>query len=84
MAEELVGKVNHFFPKISVAVVTLEGNLKVGDKIKVEGKEGPFEQTVGSMQIEHESLEEAKAGQEIGLKVEGEVREGASVFKITE
>ena len=32
MAKKLVGKITHFFDKINVAVLELEGNLKVGEK----------------------------------------------------
>ncbi len=82
MGEELVGKVTRFFPKISVAVIKLEQSLKVGDKVKFVKNEESFEQTVSSMQIEHQSLEEAQAGQEIGFKTEQPVKEGTLVYKI--
>ena len=37
---------------------------------------------VDSMQIEHEQVEEAKAGQSIGLKVPEHVRQHDVVFKV--
>ena len=83
MAKEPIGEVIHFFDKISVAIIKLSGDLKKGDKIAFEGKNS-FEQTVDSMQIEHEPIEEAKAGQEFGLKVDQEVKEKDKVFKVTE
>jgi len=79
-----VGNVTHFYPKISVAVIELEGTLKVGDKILVERVSGVFEQTVESMQIEHENVKVAEKGQAIGLKVVEKTREGAKVFKVVE
>ena len=82
--KKLVGKIVHFYPKISVVVVELEDTLKVGDKISVERESGSFEQVVDSMQVEHKNIEEAKAGDAIGMKVTEPTREGAKVFKIIE
>jgi len=80
--EEVVGKVTHFFPKISVCIVSLTDNLRVGDEIVIKGKTTMLKQTVESMQIEHKPVEIAKAGQNIGLKVNGRVREGDTVYRI--
>jgi len=82
--KKLVGSITHFYPKISVAVVELQDTLKVGDKISIERPSGSFEQVVESMQIEHEDISEAKAGDAIGLKVDEKTREGAKVFKVIE
>lgn len=83
--EELqeVGKVTHFFSKISVAVVDLTATLSVGDFIRIQGPTTDFEQIVESMQIEHENVKTAKAGQSIGLKVKERVREKDMVYKVT-
>ncbi len=80
MAEREVGKVTHYFNNIDVAVIELTGNLKVGDKIHIHGHTSDFEQDVKSIQIEHENIEEAKAGQTIGLKVEEHARVHDTVF----
>jgi len=76
-----VGRVIHFFTRISVAVVELSAALAVGDTILIKGPSTDFEQVVGSMQIEHENIERAEAGQSIGLKVEQRVREEDIVYK---
>ena len=84
MSEENVveiGHITHFFPKISVAVIELEKALKVGDTIAVKGPTTDFEQKVDSMQIEHENVEKAEAGQSIGLNVAERVRETDVVYK---
>jgi len=78
----LVGKVVHFYPRISVAVVHLTQPLLVGDRVLVEGRITRFEQTVESMQIQHVNVQRAEAGQLIGLKVIERAREGDSVYKI--
>jgi putative protease len=77
-----VGKVTHFFSKISVAVVELTAPLSVGDKIRVQGPTTNFEQAVQSMQIEHENVKMAQKGQSIGLKVDERVRENDAVYKV--
>ena len=76
-----VGKITHFFSKICVAVVELKRPLKVGDTIAIKGPTTDIEQKVDSMQIEHESVHEAKAGQSIGMKVADRVRETDIVYK---
>jgi len=68
MAKKLVGRITHFYPNISVAVVELKGTLKQGDKIAIQGKSN-FEQQVSSMQIDNKPVKEAKAKQSIGLKI---------------
>lgn len=78
-----VGKVSHYYDKIGVAIVDLLGTLSVGDKIKFSrGGEDLHEQSVESIQIEHEKKESAKKGDVIGLKVKKPVKEGAEVFKV--
>lgn len=85
MEEKLIGKITHYFTNIGVGVIEItEGDLKVGDKIHIKGATSDFEQTVDSMQIEHENIEKAKKGDAIGLKVGQQVREGDQVFKIVE
>ncbi len=80
----LIGKVTHYYPKIGVAVIELSEELKVGDRISIEGATTNFEQTVESMEIEHQKVEVAKAGNSIGLKVIDRVRENDNVYKIVE
>ncbi|MBU0572079.1 hypothetical protein KKH23_00745 [Patescibacteria group bacterium] len=83
MADFKIGKVKHYYDKIGVAVVELDGGLSKGDKIKfVRGGEDMFEQEVESMQIEHDKIDSAKKGDVVGLKVDQEVKEDAEVYKI--
>lgn len=79
-----VGKVTHYFTKISVAVVDLKAPLEVGDRILIKGSTTDLEQVVESMQIEHKNVQRAEAGQSIGLKVKDRVREKDTVYKIQE
>ncbi len=83
--EEEIGKVTHYFSKINVGVLELtKGELRVGDTIHLKGHTTDFYQKVESMQIEHQPVESAKAGDSLGIKVEGPVREHDLVFKVTE
>ncbi len=79
MERKLVGKVVHYYGHIGVAVVELSGALKAGDRIAFEGREA-FEQQVASMQVEHKPVQEAKAGESVGLKTDQAVHEGDSVY----
>lgn len=83
MADFKVGNITHYYDKIGVAVVDVLGTIAVGDKIKISGHEKEFEQTVESMQIEHENVETAKKGQTVGLKVDQSVQKGDEMFKIS-
>ena len=76
-----VGKVTHYYNKAGVAILELEGSLKVGDMIKFQGHGADFEQEVDSMQVNHEQVKSAKKGDVIGLKVAQEVKEGTEVLK---
>lgn len=82
MAEQLIGKITHFFPKIGVAVINLTGTLRVGNRMHVKGATTDFTQEVDSMQISHQNVDEAKAGESIGMKVDEPVRAGDSVFLV--
>ncbi len=77
-----IGKVSHYYSHLSVGIVELSDTLKVGDKIRIKGYTTNFEQPVESMQIEHEKVEEAKAGQSIGLKIKEHVRQHDRVYKL--
>jgi hypothetical protein len=76
-----VGRITHFFSKISVAIVDLSAPLTAGDHILVKGPTTDFEQVVDSMQIEHQNVQRADAGQSIGLKTVQQVKEKDTVYK---
>ncbi len=83
MPEERVGIVNDYFARIGVAGVDLERTLRAGETIRIQGHTTDLEQVVESLQIEHEEVQEAKAGDSIGIKVQDRCRKGDLVYKVT-
>jgi len=79
---KLIGEVSHYFSKIGVAIIDLSDSLKIGDTIRVAGGEADFTQAVESMQAEHQNIEEAKAGDSIGIKMSQKVKEGYKIYKV--
>ncbi len=85
MIEEEVGRVSGYFGKIGVAAIEItQGTLSVGDTIHIKGHTTDFTQTVDSMQIEHQAVQTAKAGDSIGIKVKEKVRDHDKVYKVIE
>jgi translation initiation factor IF-2 len=84
MAEkQKVGEVFTYFAKAGVAGINLtDGFLQVGNAIMIRGQTTNLEQTVESMQIEHDSIQRAEKGQSIGMKVKDRVRPKDVVYKV--
>lgn len=78
----MVGEIFTYFSKASVAGIKLVDTLRVGDRIRIQGHTTNFEQVVESIQIEHDSVNEAGKGASVGLKVVDRVRPHDKVFKI--
>ena len=81
MADKQIGTVSNYFDHVKVAAIKLTAPLKIGDVVEIKGGEVDLEQPVKSMQIQHEKVDKAKKGDEIGIKVKGKVRKGYKVFK---
>lgn len=81
MEEKEIGKITHYYDKIGVAVILLSADLKVGDTIKIKRGEEEFEEKVSSMQIEHQDIDSAKAGDEVAIKISAKAKEGDKVYK---
>jgi selenocysteine-specific translation elongation factor len=82
MAETEIGRVTNYFSRIGVAVIELTGPLEIGDQIRVKGGDRDFQQEVESMQIEHQAIEKAGAGQEVAVKLDQRARTNDSVYKL--
>jgi putative protease len=82
--EVLIGRVTHYFSHLGVAVVTLEGELKVGDTVLFLGHTTDLTQSVCSIEEERRKLLEAGPGSLVAIKVDEPVRNGDRLFKIVE
>ncbi len=83
MSETKVGTVTHYFNHLHVAALDItDGELHTGDTIHIKGHTSDFEQKVESMQIEHESVEVARSGDQIGIKVIEHAREHDTVYLV--
>lgn len=83
MPEEQVGRVSHFFGKVSVAGIDVTADeIKVGDTIHITGHTTDFTQTIDSMQIDNETVERATKGDSIGIKVPDRVRTHDIVYRV--
>ncbi len=84
MSEEMIGEVSDFFARPVVAAIKLTGVLQTGDRIRIKGHTTDLELDVDSMQIDNVPVEEAKAGDSVGVKVPERVRKGDAVYKIVD
>ena len=80
--EEKIGKITHYFDKLGVAAVKVEhGKLHKGDKLHIVGHTTDAEVVVESLELEHQPIEEADEGQNVGIRVNEQVREHDDVYK---
>lgn len=79
--DKAIGKVVHFYDKLSVAIIDLKsGGLKVGAQIKFKHGDGEFTQKVESLQVDHKEVESVKKGDSFGLKVDKATKPGTQVY----
>lgn len=84
MAEEKVGEVLKFFAKPSVAAIKItDGELKIGDTIRIMGHTTDLTSKIESMEVNNQKVEKAAEGDFIGVKVSDSIRPGDEVFKVT-
>ena len=79
-----LGKVSHYYGKAEVAIVELQEELKVGDRIRITRGDHSFDQQVTSMQKEYQPVERASKGDSVGVKVDEKTHEGAQVYLLEE
>lgn len=85
MPEKEVGIVVKFFAKPSVAAIEIKsGSIRKGDLLRYKGHTTDFMEVVGSMEVDNQPIEEAKAGDLIGIKVKEKVRENDKVYNVIE
>ena len=79
---EVIGEVSNYFKNVKAAAIKLVAGLKVGDSIRIKGGEKDVEMKVDSMEVNRESIDSAKKGDEIGLLVPEDVHKGYKVHKV--
>lgn len=75
-----IGEVTHYYDKAGVAVVRFNKKVSVGTSVRFHGATTDFTETIGSMQLDHEAVDSAEAGKEIGIKVKSKARDGDKVY----
>lgn len=78
---DAIGTVTHYFSHLSVAAVTLDQPLKVGDRVHIRGHTTDLVQTVDSMQVDHQDIQQASPGDDLAIKVDDHVREHDKIFR---
>ena len=85
MAEDQIGVVVNYYAKIGVAAVKVTGGtIKIGDLLKYKGHTTDFTEAVTTMEIENQPVEQAQAGDLVGVKVKERVREKDRIYKVIE
>lgn len=80
MAAKPIGKVTHFYSKIGVAIVKFNKKVPAGTALRFKGATTDFKDAPKSMQYNHEPIEAAPKGKQVGIKVKKRVREGDAVY----
>ena len=78
----LLGHVDDYFAHVGVMALKLLTSVSVGDLIRVKGHTSDITQKVESMQIEHQPVQTASAGDAVGIKIAGRVRRTDVVYRI--
>ena len=84
MAQTEGGRVDKYFRKVGVAALELSTAIAVGDKLRFSGATTNFEMKVESMQIDHEVVESAAAGADVGIAVPERVRRSDTVYRVSD
>lgn len=81
--EEAVAVVTHYYSHLGVAVVQVSrGSIRTGDRVRIRGHSTDFIQEIGSMEYEHHNVDQADAGQSVGIKVFDHAREHDIVYLV--
>lgn len=82
MEQQPIGHVTHYYTNLCVAGVLLNDALQAGDIVRILGKHTDFVQRATSIQLNHQAVQSAKAGEEIGLLVDYRARVGDRVYRL--
>ncbi|MEE8581163.1 MAG: hypothetical protein V3T33_06190 [Myxococcota bacterium] len=80
----LLGSVTHYYSHVGAAIVQIDsGELRVGDTLHFRGRTTDFYQRVERLELEHQPIQRAVAGQDVGIQVSQRVREHDEVFRLS-
>lgn len=80
-----IGQVVNYYNKVKVAELRIWDDLKIGDKIMVQGETtGSITHTIDSMQIECEDVKEVSKNSNVGVLLPHKVRKNDFVYKLIE
>jgi hypothetical protein len=80
--EKHIGTVTHYYTRLSVAVLNLTDEIRLGDEIHIKGHFTDLFMSVASLEVDHRKIESAGTGIDVALKVDGYVREGDEIYKV--
>lgn len=82
MEEKEIGVVSTYFSHVSVAAIKLSGGLNVGDEVHIKGATTDLNIEVADIQIDRQSVKDAKKGDHVGIKVPEKVRPNDKVYLV--
>lgn len=80
--KKIIGMIEQFYEKISVAAIKLNDSLDVGDIIEIGNDEEAVRQRVESIEINKKRVNHAEKGESVGIKLKWKVKKGDDVFKL--
>jgi hypothetical protein len=78
----LLGQVEDYFAHVNVMALKLLAPVSVGNMIRIKGHTTDITQKVESMQIEHQPVQTASAGDSVGIRIADRARRTDVVYKI--
>ncbi|MBI2848920.1 MAG: translation elongation factor-like protein [Chloroflexi bacterium] len=83
MPEEKIGRVVDYYAHLGVAGIDLlDGGIKVGDTIHIQGHTTDLLQVVDSLEVDRLPVKEAARGESVGIRVKDRVRRQDTVYKV--
>ncbi len=80
-----IGQVVNFYNKVSVAEIRVWDDLKIGDRIMIQGETtGSITHTIDSMQVEGADVDEVSKNSNVGVLMPSKVRKNDFVYKLIE
>src|SRR5262249_30955168 len=69
---------------VNAGVIAIEaGELRVGDTVHIRGHTTDYYQRIDRLEVDHQPVPVARAGQSVGVHVTQRVREGDAVWKVS-